>query len=92
MSADIFNRTKVSEDQQFFFVFLSLIYLSETISERTFQNLAIMTTMTFCMSPINAESKVEMEEEEEVSIGTNINQTERYYHHNDCVGHYRKLL
>ena len=27
-----------------------------------------MTTMTFCMSPINAESKVEMEEEEEVSI------------------------
>ena len=33
-----------------------------------FHNLVIMTTMTFCMSPINAESKVEMEEEEEVNF------------------------
>jgi len=29
-----------------------------------------MTTMTFCMSPINAESKVEMEEEEEEEENT----------------------
>ena len=43
---------------------------SETILDKAvFHNLVIMTTMTFCMSPINAESKVEMEEEEEVNFG-----------------------
>ena len=42
---------------------------SETILDKAvLYILVIMTTMTFCMSPINAESKVEMEEEEEVNL------------------------
>ena len=40
----------------------------ETILDKVVSDFVIMTTMTFCMSPINAESKVEMEEEEEVTF------------------------